>query len=472
MAQILLIVSGGIAAYKAPEIVREFKKAGHDVRVVMTQAAHAFVSALSLASVSGHPVRSQILDASEEGTIGHIELADWPDLIVIAPATAHLLARAAHGLADDLASTILLATRAPILWAPAMNVQMWGHPRTKSNAASLVKIGHHFVGPDRGELACGWIGEGRMIDPSIIARRASELLLGAQRWRGRHVVVSAGPTRAYLDPVRFISNASTGAMGFALAEAAAAQGAEVTLVAGPVHLPTPRGVTRVDVETADQMFTALDAALSRGAELLAMTAAVSDLRPLRPATDKLDKHELLAAGSDGPVWMLERDLVAALCQQYGAKTRVLAFAAQTVDDAFLDDPAHAQVPRAVADGEPRAVARSVNAELLALGAEKLRKKGAHAIFVNRVGVPGVGFASATNTGLLLVHRADGDKGATMISEPAGIGNAHAAELAEAAASMDLALFDAGEVMPKSELAAWLLDRLDAYAVEARWWAAT
>ncbi|HEY0137885.1 MAG TPA: bifunctional phosphopantothenoylcysteine decarboxylase/phosphopantothenate--cysteine ligase CoaBC, partial [Nannocystis sp.] len=238
--RILLIVAGGIAAYKAPELVRALIAGGFTVQVVMTRAAGAFVSELSLATVSTRAVRTSLLDPAEEGRVGHIELADWPDLVIVAPGTADLIARAAAGLADDLAATVLLATRAPVLWAPAMNTNMWRHPATRHNLATLAARGARFIGPDRGELACGWVGEGRMIDPSAIVQEARRVLddlsQGTGSWAGRRVLVSAGPTRSYIDPVRFFSNASTGVMGFAIAAAAHQLGAEVTLVAGPVEL--------------------------------------------------------------------------------------------------------------------------------------------------------------------------------------------------------------------------------------------
>ena len=209
--RVLLIVSGGIAAYKAPDLVRKLIAVGCEVQVIMTEAAGAFCTELSLATVSGRPVRRSLFDPGEEtGSVGHIALADWPALVLVAPATADLMARAAHGLANDLASTVLLATQAPVLWAPAMNTNMWRHPATRANLETLRERGGSFVGPDSGELACGWIGEGRMIDPPLIAEAVRERLQPAVRaLEGRRVLVTAGPTRAYLDPVRFISNAST-----------------------------------------------------------------------------------------------------------------------------------------------------------------------------------------------------------------------------------------------------------------------
>ncbi|MBV1857095.1 MAG: bifunctional phosphopantothenoylcysteine decarboxylase/phosphopantothenate--cysteine ligase CoaBC, partial [Nannocystaceae bacterium] len=297
---VLLIVSGGIAAYKAPALVRAFVKRGHQVQVIATCAALSFTTELSLATVSGRPVRTSLLDLAQEGSVGHIELADWPDLVVVAPATADLMAKAAHGLAGDLASTVLLATQAPVLWAPAMNTNMWGHPATVANVAAIAGRGASFVGPDAGELACGWVGEGRMIDPDIIADRADAMLRGSLPWAGKRVLVSAGPTRAYLDPVRFLSNASTGAMGFALAEVAAARGADVVLVSGPVQRQTPAGVRRVGVETAEQMLEAMEAELTSGdVDLVAMVAAVSDLVSSRPSSQKLPKDDMAKALAGG-----------------------------------------------------------------------------------------------------------------------------------------------------------------------------
>lgn len=414
--RVLLCVSGGIAAYKTPELVRAFVGAGIEVRVVTTPAALAFVTEMSLATTSKHPVRTTVLDAAEEshftpgaGPVGHIELADWPDLLVVAPATADVLARAAAGLADDLVTVCLLATRAPVLWAPAMNTNMWRHPATVANLATLRARGAEFVGPDRGELACGWIGEGRMIDPPEIVAAARALLVqrSGGAWSGRRVLVSAGPTRAYLDPVRFLTNASTGAMGFAIAAEAARRGAATTLVAGPVELPTPPGVARIDVETADEMLAEMDRELGLAPHhLVAMVAAVADVAPRSLRTDKLDKRELLMVLGDRP-WVEGIDVLTTLTARHGEHSRFLGFAAQT------------------ASGDPD----GVRAELVADGAAKLRKKGVHALFVNRVGVPETGFGSPTNAGILLRARKDG-----------------------------IEALDSGAPVPKSELARWLLDR--------------
>ncbi|MCB9566214.1 MAG: bifunctional phosphopantothenoylcysteine decarboxylase/phosphopantothenate--cysteine ligase CoaBC [Myxococcales bacterium] len=383
--RILLAVGGGIAAYKAPELVRALKKEGCEVRVILTAAARSFVAELSLASVSGNPVRSTLLDAAEEGAIGHIELADWAEVVVVAPGTADLIARAAHGLADDFVTCVLLATRAPVLWAPAMNTNMWRHPATVANLATLRSRGAETIGPDRGELACGWIGEGRMIDPPVIAAAAlalRERARGGDRWAGRRVLVTAGPTRTYLDPVRFVANASTGAMGFALAETAARLGAEVTLVAGPVDRPSPIGVARIDVETADEMLAACEGRLAAAPhDLVAMVAAVGDLA-LDAAPSKLDKGSLLGR-LGGLEWRIGVDILATLVARHHPRTRFLGFAAQTVEG----------------EGEV------AEAALVELGVGKLEAKGADAVFVNRVGVPGLGFASPTNAGALILRGA-------------------------------------------------------------------
>lgn len=412
---VLLIVSGGIAAYKAPALVRALVKRGHQVQVIATPAALSFTTELSLATVSGRPVRTSLLEPAQEGTVGHIELADWPDLVVVAPATADLMAKSAHGLAGDLASTVLLATQAPVLWAPAMNTNMWNHLATVANIAVLAERGASFVGPDAGELACGWVGEGRMIDPDIIAERADAILRGSSSWAGKRVLVSAGPTRAYLDPVRFFSNASTGAMGFAIAAAAAARGAEVVLVSGPVQRQGPPSVRRVPVETAEQMLESMDSELAKGdIDLVAMVAAVSDLVSSRPSSEKLPKDDMTKALASG-ILVEGVDVLATLTARHAGRAHFLGFGAQTVE-APVDDAA-------------------LRAVLVQAGKTKLQKKGADSIFVNRVGVPGVGFGSDTNTGVLLL-RGDAD------------------------------VRDAGPPRPKAELAAWLLDQLDPFVGKA------
>jgi phosphopantothenoylcysteine decarboxylase/phosphopantothenate--cysteine ligase len=381
MARILLCVGGGIAAYKAPMLVRELIRAGHEVRVAMTDASSAFVTELSLSTVSKHPVRRTLLDASAEGEVGHIELADWPDLVVVAPATANLMARAAVGMANDLVTTILLATRAPVLWAPAMNTNMWLHAATLKNLATLRERGARFVGPDDGDLACRWVGAGRMVDPEVIVEAVSSALGPDEggAWKGRRVVVTAGPTRAYLDPVRFVSNASTGSMGVSIAKAALELGAEVTLVAGPLQVSVPAGIRRVDVETATEMYEALCSELDAGADFVAMVAAVADYRPSVPAEHKLGKADALAQ-MRALEWTKERDLLASLCETYGEQSYFLGFAAQTADEK---------------------AEQSVEDQLLSYARDKIARKGCDSIFVNRVGVPGTGFGSPTNAGWLL-----------------------------------------------------------------------
>lgn len=411
--RVLLCVTGGIAAYKAPELVRQLRRSGVDVQVVTTSAALSFVSELSLATVSGRPVRHALLDPGAEGQIGHIELADWAELVVVAPATAHTIAAAAHGLAGDLVTTCLLATRAPILFAPAMNTHMWWHPATQANLEILRQRGAAIVGPDAGDLACGWTGEGRMSDPTVVveAVRASlERESEGISWRGRKVLVSAGPTRTYLDPVRFITNASSGAMGFAIADVAASLGAEVTLVSGPVDQPTPPRVRRIDVETAAQMLDAMDGVLAHGdTDLVAMVAAVSDFAA-SASTLKASKQDLLARLHEGML-SVGVDVLATLVERYGETTMFLGFGAQTIEDVDAAD----------------------SGALERQGHEKLRQKRCHALFVNRVGVAGQGFGAENNTGSLLFPPRGGSAGDS---------------------------FDAGVPRPKSALARWILDHLD------------
>ena len=298
-SRILLIIGGGIAAYKSLELIRRLRERGAEVRVVMTAAARQFVSPLSAASLSGAAVRNDLFSLDDEAEMGHIELSRAADLIVVAPATADLLARMAQGIASDLASTTLLATDKRVLAAPAMNVRMWLHPATRRNVATLRDDGVAFVGPEDGEMACGEFGPGRMAEPlAIVAAIERELLrptfiplpAGARPrgpLTGRHVVVTAGPTYEPIDPVRFIGNRSSGQQGFALAEAAVAAGARVTLISGPVTLPDPPGASVVRVETARQMLEAARAALP--ADVFVSAAAVADWRVEAVSDQKLKK---------------------------------------------------------------------------------------------------------------------------------------------------------------------------------------
>lgn len=285
--RILVGVAGGIAAYKAPELVRRLREYGADVRVAMTGGAMEFVTPLTFQAVSGHPVHSQLLDAEAESGMGHIELARWAELIVVAPATADLMARLAAGMADDLLTTVCLASEAPVVLAPAMNRIMWAHTATRSNASLLTERGVTFLGPDEGDQACGEIGPGRMMEPPEIAAELARMLVPGQG-AGLRVLLTAGPTYEDLDPVRFVGNRSSGKMGFALARAFAEQGAEVTVVAGPVQLATPAGVTRVDVRSASQMHAAVMKRIDRQ-DIFVGAAAVADFRPEQPAPEKIKK---------------------------------------------------------------------------------------------------------------------------------------------------------------------------------------
>ncbi|HUO96093.1 MAG TPA: bifunctional phosphopantothenoylcysteine decarboxylase/phosphopantothenate--cysteine ligase CoaBC [Steroidobacteraceae bacterium] len=285
--RILLGVTGGIAAYKAAELVRRLREHGAEVQVVMTGAAQRFVTPLTFQALSGRAVRTELWDEAAEAAMGHIELARWADLVLVAPASADFLARLAHGRADDLLSTLCLATAAPVWAAPAMNRQMWASPATQANVATLAARGVRLLGPASGDQACGEVGPGRMLEAEALAALVFEAdthgVLG-----GLRVVISAGPTREPLDPVRFISNRSSGKMGFAVAAAARDAGAEVTLVSGPVSLESPPGICRIDVETAEQMYSAVHTAIA-GADIYIGAAAVADYTPARCAKDKIKK---------------------------------------------------------------------------------------------------------------------------------------------------------------------------------------
>ncbi len=285
----LLGVAGGIAAYKACELVRRLRERDIEVRVVLTAGAARFVTATTFQALSGQPVRESLWDAGAEAAMGHIELARWADLILVAPASANLLARLAHGMADDLLTTLCLASDRPLWLAPAMNRLMWAHPATQANRDTLLARGARLLGPGSGAQACGEIGEGRMLEPAaivaeLLAQTAGSVLAGCR------VLISAGPTHEDLDPVRYIGNRSSGRMGFALAEAAALAGAAVTVVAGPVALDTPAGVTRrIDVRSARQMHEAM-LEQARQADIVIATAAVADYRPAQVFANKLKKQ--------------------------------------------------------------------------------------------------------------------------------------------------------------------------------------
>lgn len=342
--KILLIVGGGIAAYKALELVRLMKKAGMMVRTVLTKAGAEFVTPLSLASLTGHPVHQALFSPEDETAMGHIELSRWADLVVVAPATAGLMAKAANGLADDLASTALLATDKRVLLAPAMNVRMWEHPAVQANLARLTGFdglhGMAVVGPEEGEMACGEYGPGRMAEPAAILEAVQGLLAGAagRPLKGKRALVTAGPTFEPIDPVRGLTNRSSGKQGYAIAAALADLGAEVTLVSGPTALSAPPGVIRVDVETAAQMHAASMAALP--VDVAVMTAAVADWRVDDVASGKIKK----APGGPPMLSLIENpDILAAVSSAKKKRPRlVIGFAAETSD---LETHARAKLSR-------------------------------------------------------------------------------------------------------------------------------
>lgn len=378
--RILLGVSAGIAAYKSALIVRLLKQAGCDVRVVMTDGAQAFITPLTLQALSGEAVRTSLLDPEAEAGMGHIELARWADVVLIAPATADLIARLVHGMADDLLTTLCLASEAPKLIAPAMNQAMWRHPATQRNAEQLVGDDWQLIGPAAGDQACGDVGPGRMSEPEEIFSAVAALfsapsLAAAPRSPAPHVVITAGPTREPLDPVRYISNHSSGKMGYALAAAAVAEGAKVTLISGPVNLPTPQGVTRIDVESAEQMHSEAQH-LAPQAALFIGCAAVADYRAAAPAEHKLKKQE----DSDTLTLTLVKnpDIIASVAA-LPAKQRpqvVVGFAAETQ-------------------------------EIERYAQDKLQRKGLDMIVANDVSQTGLGFGSDHNAAWLLWRTSQG-----------------------------------------------------------------
>jgi phosphopantothenoylcysteine decarboxylase/phosphopantothenate--cysteine ligase len=322
--RILLGVTGGIAAYKSADLVRRLMERGAEVQVVMTAGARQFVTPTTFQALSGKPVRTDLWDAAAEAAMGHIELARWADLIVVAPASADFLARLTHGLADDLLATVCLATTAPIAVAPAMNHMMWLNAATQANMATLNLRGIRVLGPGVGDQACGETGPGRMLEPLDIANRVDQILSHRRgALQGRRVLLTAGPTRECIDPVRFVSNRSSGKMGFAMAQALQEAGATVTLISGPVSLSTPPGVRRVDVESAEQMFEAVRRELP-GTAIFVGTAAVADYRPMSCADQKIKKKtETLS------VEMTRTTDILANVSQAATRPFVVGFAAET-----------------------------------------------------------------------------------------------------------------------------------------------
>lgn len=361
--RVVVALSGGIACYKIPEVVRLLRGGGARVRVIMTRAAGEFVTPLTLQTLAGEPVATELFDLTQESEIGHIRLADDADAILVAPATANLIGKAAAGIGDDLLTTVLLATRAPVLLAPAMNVHMWENAIVQENLGRLRRHGWQVIDPGVGALACGYEGAGRLAEPAAIVAEVARVLT-VPDLRGQRVLVTAGPNREAIDPVRFISNRSTGRMGYALAGAAWRRGAEVVLVSGPTALPDPRGVRCLRVQTAAEMHEAVRREFA-AATMLVMAAAVADYTPAAPHAQKLKK-------TPGPLRLeLTRtvDILGALRGRAGGRLMV-GFAAETEDV-------------------------SGNAE------RKLRGKGLDLIVANDVTAPGAGFAVETNAVTLI-----------------------------------------------------------------------
>ncbi len=358
--RVLLVVSGGIAAYKSAILTRRLIEAGAGVEVILTASAERFIGRVTFEGITGRPVHASLWDRP----MAHLDLGLEADVVVVAPATANLISRLAVGAADDLATTAVLASRAPVIICPAMNTRMWEHPITQANVARLIDVGYGIAGPADGPLAEGESGPGRLLEPEEILPRIGRSLETATGLRGRKVVATAGPTRAALDPVRFISNRSSGRMGFALAEAAWRRGGEVTLISGPSRVPRPAGPDVVEVETAGEMLAALETALT-DADILLMAAAVGDFEPARAADSKIKKTSGAGKGFElalraGPDLLLE---TRAFREREGIFT--LGFALETED-------------------------------LLTRGREKLERKGMHLVAVNSAVEPGAGFESETN----------------------------------------------------------------------------
>ncbi|WP_440906033.1 bifunctional phosphopantothenoylcysteine decarboxylase/phosphopantothenate--cysteine ligase CoaBC [Catenovulum sp. SX2] len=319
---ILLGISGGIAAYKCAELTRRLKDQGANVRVVMTEGAKAFITPLTMQAVSGNPVSDSLLDPAAEAAMGHIELAKWADVILIAPASADIMAKLAHGLADNLLPTLCLASKAPVAIAPAMNQQMWAAPATQRNLSILQHDGRFIFGPGTGEQACGDVGAGRMLEPHQIIQLLPSLFM-PQVLQGRRVLITAGPTQEAIDPVRYISNHSSGKMGYALAEAAANMGAQVTLVSGPTNLAEPMWTKRISVTSAQQMLQAVEQASVEN-DIFISCAAVADYKVKEVAAEKIKKssHQMSIQLERNP------DILATIAQQV-EKPFCVGFAAET-----------------------------------------------------------------------------------------------------------------------------------------------
>ena len=356
---VVLGVTGGIAAYKAAELLRLLVKAGAEVHVIMTRSAQEFVTPLTFQTLSGNPVHTELFNMIQEQEIGHISLADRADLLLIAPATANIIGKVANGIADDLLTTTIMASKAKVLFAPAMNSNMWDNPLYRENQEKLEALGYHFIAPAYGELACGWQGQGKLPDPQEIFRCAQDLLC-SRDLEGKTVLVTAGPTREEIDPVRFLSNYSSGKMGYAIASAAHRRGAKVVLVSGPVNLPEPGGVETIRVSSAMEMHEAVMAEAEH-ADLIIKAAAVADFRPTARGEQKVKK------GNSATMMVeLQRnpDILAELGENKGKRV-LIGFAAETE-------------------------------ELLKHAREKLTKKNLDMIVANDVTQEGAGFDSDTN----------------------------------------------------------------------------
>lgn len=368
--KILLGISGGIAAYKCAELTRRFIERGAEVRVVMTHAAKEFITPLTMQAVSGHPVADSLLDPAAESSMGHIELAKWADIVLLAPATADLIARLAAGMGNDLLTTLVLATQAPLVISPAMNQQMYNNVATQENIATLARRGAYIWGPAAGEQACGDVGPGRMLEPMELVTRC-EAFFAPKPLAGKRVLLTAGPTREPLDPVRYLSNHSSGKMGFAIAEAAATLGAKVTLISGPVSLPTPTEVSRIDVQSAlDMHQTVMEHATS--CDIFIGCAAVADYRAEQVAEQKMKKS---AQNDTLNITLVKNpDIVASVAGLAKHRPFTVGFAAETQD-----------------------------VETYARG--KLTKKNLDMICANDVSIAGQGFNSNNNA--LTVYWHDG-----------------------------------------------------------------
>lgn len=367
--KILLCVTGGIAVYKAAALTSKLVQAGADVKVIMSASARQFVTPLTFQALSRNEVFTDTFDEKNPEVIAHIDLADWADLVLVAPATANVIGKLAHGIGDDMVTTTLLAVTAPVWIAPAMNVHMYGHPAVQKNIGELYSFGYRFLEPSEGYLACGYVGKGRLEEPERIVGHIEDFFLDQEPiLRGKKLVVTAGPTRERIDPVRFFSNRSSGKMGFAIAEEAAKLGAEVTLISGPVSLEAPQGVNLISIESAEDMYNEVMKAFDT-ADIVIKSAAVADYKPKITSDTKMKKQD----GDLSIEFERTKDILKTLGEKKDGQL-LIGFAAETN-----------------------------NVEQYA--AEKLRKKNADMIVANNITVEGAGFAGDTN--IVTVFRKDG-----------------------------------------------------------------